>query len=272
MDDEAYKASNLRKEQFKQLAKNPTGNTTVYRMQSGSDDSLGLHWTTDPNVAHHTGLGGAGDDRTVHRAVISPEQTISQGEWKGGNIRSHRTDSQGNFSTGKSQWGLDMEAEVRLRPGTTVRDHAVAPAGVHEWTPTGREPTIEARGHFDYVDLAHHAVQGTPEASRLHSEQGKLPHIQQAMFDTVIEDKTERVLGHIPKMNLLPGDFSQRIDQTMADADQVARAAGHADEWSHNVTPGPEPMLGELRQPPAEKPQTHKRVANQNQFEGMEGF
>jgi len=272
MDDEEYKAHRLQQKQFQNLAKNPTPNTTIYRMQGGSGDSLGIHWTTDQNVAHYTGLGGRDEERTVHRAVVDPHQIISQGEWKGGNIRSHYTD-EGQFKTGSSQWGFDSEAEVRLRPGTTVRDHASAPVGTHDYTPTGREPTIEARGHRDYVDLAHHAVQGTPEADRLHSLQGALPHKQQAMFDPVVDFESDRTIGFTPKWSLMRGGRSRGevIDASERDVERIATAAG-VDKWAAGPVSAHEPLLGELRQPPAEpKPSVHKRVANQQQFEGMEG-
>jgi hypothetical protein len=275
MDDEAYKSWRLQKEQFKALAKNPTDDVTLYRLQAGDGDSLGIHWSTDPGVAHHTGLGRRDQVNTVHRATASKGDIIREGEWKGRNIRSYAKDDPTASNPHKSQWGLDSEAEVRLRPGATVRDHATAPAGDEStYTPSGREPTIEDRGSWNHIDIAHAAVQGTPEANRLHSIQGGLGHKQQSMFDTVHEDGTDRLLGHIPKMNLLPGSIGERIDQTMADSASVARAAGHADEWSHNVETGREPMLSELRAKPAAapEPQVHKRVASQAQFQGMEGF
>jgi hypothetical protein len=276
VSDEEWAAMKLRKEQFQKLAKNPTPNTTIYRMQGGPGDSLGVHWTTDQNVAHYTGLGGSDEERTVHRAVVDPDQIISQGEWMGGNIRSHYTDN-GEFKTGKSQWGFDNEAEVRLRPGTTVRDHAIAPQGVHDYTPTGREPTIEARGSLDYVDLAHHAVQGTPEANRLHQEQGKLPHIQQALFDPVVANEGERsgqTIGYTPKWGLIRGgmgSLSEAIDFSTNDVERIGKGAGLG-EWGASTESAHEPLLSELRHTAVSQPEpepTHRRVANQMQFEGF---
>jgi hypothetical protein len=251
MSDEEYRASNLRKEQFKEMAKNPPESMTVYRMQKGDPGgSLGIHWSTDENVSHYTGLGGSGDDRFVHRATVSRDQVITEGEWKGGNIRSHYTDSEGKFKTGKSQWGLDMEAEVRLRPGATVRDHAVAPAGVHEYEPTGREPTIESRGNNNYVDLVHHAVHGTPEFRRLDDEQAILPHVQQTMFDNVhaIENQqTGRHIGYTPKWDLLRSSMSlgEAIDFGEKDVNRIGAAAG-LEKWGAITESAHEPLLSEL--------------------------
>ena len=272
MDDEERKASNLQKKQFQALAKNPTPGTTIYRMQGGPGDSLGVHWTTDDEVAHYTGLGGRDEERIVHRAVVDPDQTISQGEWKSGNIRSHYTD-EGKFRTGASQWGWDNEAEVRLRPGTTVREHATAPVGSHDYIPTGREPTIEARGR-DYVDLAHHAVQGTPEANRLHSIQGALPHKQQAMLDPVINFETDETIGFIPKWSLMRGGRSRRevIDESERDVERIATAAG-VDKWAAGPVSEHEPLLSELRsQPTAATPTKRRPPTNMTQFPGLEDY
>jgi len=276
MTDEEFKASNLQKKQFQALAKNPTPNMTIYRMQGGPGDSLGIHWTTDQNVAHYTGLGGRDEERTVHRAVVDPDQTISQSEWKGGNIRSHYTD-EGKFKTAPSQWGFDSEAEVRLRPGTTVREHATAPVGTHDYTPTGREPTIEARGR-DYVDLAHHAVQGTPEADRLHSIQLALPHKQQAMFDPVVAhegEKSGQTIGFTPKWSLIRhsmGSLDKTIDFSMEDVGRIAKGAG-LDEFGVGTDSAHEPLLSELRSPPtADKATVRKPPTNMTQFPGLENY
>jgi hypothetical protein len=271
MNDEEWEASKLRKQQFQNLAKRPTDNMTVYRMQGGSGDSLGIHWTTDQNVAHYTGLGGgAGEtERTVHRATVDRSQIISQSEWKGGNIRSHHTDSKGNFKTGTSQWGFDTEAEIRLRPGSTVREHAVAPQGTHEYESTGREPTIEHRG-MDYVDLAHHAVQGTPEAERLHMKQQALPHVQQSMLDPVESyDNPGHPIGYTPKLGLHGGSVMKQIGAATRDVDRISKAAGLGEDGAF-VSSAHEPLLSELRQP--EKPQAqpeqpHRHNINQLQFE-----
>ena len=263
ISDEEFRAGNLRKEQFKQLAKNPTEGTTVYRMQSGDPEgSLGIHWTTDPNVAHHTGLGGSGDDRTVHRGTIDPEQVISQGEWMGNNIRSyHRED--GKVKAHPTQWGLDMEAELRLRPGTTVRDHAVSAAGAHEYTPTGREPTIEARGNYDYLDLSHHAVQGTPEAARLHDLQYTLPHVQQTMFDNVVNMKTDEHIGYTPKWGMLRSSMSMSdaIDFSMNDVDRIGKGAGLG-EYEAGTETAKEPLLSDLRNRTEEFHDAHQTASH----------
>jgi hypothetical protein len=271
MNDEEWAASRLRKEQFQKLAKNPTDNMTVYRMQGGAGDSLGIHWTTDQNVAHYTGLGGgAGEtERTVHRATVDRSQIISRSEWMGGNIRSHYTDK-GEFKTGTSQWGFDNEAEVRLRPGATVRDHATAAQGVHDYTPSGREPTIEHRG-AEYVDLAHHAVQGTPEAERLHMQQQRLPHIQQAMFDPVQSyDNPGHDIGYTPKLDLWPGGSAmQQIGAASRDVDRISEAAGLGEDGAF-VNSARQPLLSELRHTPVSQPEPpHHRVANQMQFKGF---
>lgn len=268
MDDERRQ----RQAEFQHHAKNPTENMTVYRMQNGPGESLGVHWTTDPNVAHYTGLGNGPGEQLVHRGVVNPDQIISQGEWMGGNIRSHYTEN-GQFKTAKSQWGFDSEAEVRLRPGSTVREHAVAPQGSQEYTPSGREPTIEERGRDgSYVDLAHHAVQGTPEARRLHEEQGKLPHKQMSMLEPILDRKSGREIGYVPELDHYPGDFHEALDARTADGDKVAKAAGVESLYDGGWYGGAahEPLLQELRHTPVSQPEpTHRRVANQMQFDGF---
>jgi hypothetical protein len=269
MNDEEFAASQVKKKGLQHLAKNPTDNMTVFRMQTGPGDSLGVHWTTDENVAHYTGLGGREEDRQVHRGVVDRSQVITQGEWMGGNIRSHHTDRNGEFQTGKSQWGLDMEAEVRLRPGSTVREHAVAPQGTHEYAPTGREPTVEARGHHDYVDLAHHAVQGTAEAERLHMKQQALPHIQQAMFDPVVNNATDETIGYTPKWDLIRGgkSLSEAIDFSTNDVERIGKSAGLG-EWEAGTNRAHEPLLSQLRpDTPVSQPQRTHHNVNQQQFE-----
>lgn len=248
MDDEAWAASQAKKRVLQDTAKNPPDKMTVFRMQGGSPSgSLGIHWTTDPNVAHHTGLGGQGE-RHVHRGIVSRDQVMTEGQWVGNNIRSFQH-TPGGITTAKSQWGLPSEAEVRLRPGSTVREHAVAPAGVHEYAPSGATPTIEARGNRDYIDLAHHAVQGTPEARRLHDIQGALPHVQQSMFDAVHERSTGRELGHVPKWEYMEGDFNATLDQHSANLEHVVRNQGaDYDKWDLKITSGSEPPLSDLRQ------------------------
>lgn len=254
MTDAEWDASQAKKRALQETAKNPPDRMTVFRMQGGDPSgSVGIHWTTDPNVAHHTGLGGQGD-KFVHRGIVSRDQVLTEGQWVGHNIRSFTRDPKGGITAGKSQWGLSSEAEVRLRPGSTVSEHALAPAGVHEYTPTGRQPTVEARGHRDYIDLAHHAVQGTPEAERLHNIQGALPHIQQSMFDAVHERSTGRELGHIPKWEYMEGDFNATLEQHSANLEHVVRSQGaDYDKWDLNVTAGPEPLLSELRPRPRQQ-------------------
>jgi hypothetical protein len=262
MSDEEWKASNLRKEQFKEMAKNPPEEMTVYRIQGGDPTgSLGLHWSTDPNVAHHTGLGGAGE-RTVHRAIVSRRDIISQGEWVHGDmpVRGYEGTDEAGAPTHihHPQWGLDMEAEVRLRPGATVREHATAPAGVHEYTPTGREPTIEARGNWEHINLAHHAVQGTEEAERLHNLQHALPHVQQTMFDEVQHRESGEVLGYTPKLDInAQGDWHQHMDDYVESVRQIEKSHGLG-EFEATGMNMREPPLSELRQPP--------KHVNQEQF------
>src|SRR5262249_15569236 len=151
-------------------------------------------------------------------------------------IRSYtRHPTTGDIHTHKSQWGLPSEAEVRLRPGSTIREHATAPQGSHEYTPSGREPTIEARGTWEHIDLAHQAIQGTPEAERLHRIQQTLPHVQQSMFEEVVHRDTGKVLGYTPKMELLNSGsdrregsrFSERLHQSIENVDSVVRGAGY---------------------------------------------
>lgn len=260
MDDEAWKASQRRKRELQTEAKNPPENVTLYRMQGGDPSgSLGIHWTTDQNVAHYTGLSGG--EGHVHRATVNRRDIIFQGEWMGRNIRSVHDPRPESFKTGPTQWGLDMEAEVRLRPGATVREHAVAPKGTHEYEPTGREPTIESRGTYEYADLAHSAVQGTPEAERLHSLQGRLPHIQQALFDPVHAGDEGKHIGYTPKWDVLRsnvGSLDKAIDFTEKDLDRIGAGAGYG-KYEAYTEKAHEPLLSELRPRQAEFQIGHKR-------------
>lgn len=250
--DEEWENHKLQKAQFKDMAKNPPESMTVYRMQGGDPSgSLGIHWSTDQNVAHYTGLGGAGDDRTVHRATVKRDQLISQGEWMNSSmpVRTYHTDDAGKVVEHPSQWGLGSEAEVRLRPGATVTDHATAPQGVHDYTPTGREPTIEARGSFDFMDLVHHAVQGTPEAARLDDLQSVLPHVQQVLFDKVINNENDAEIGYTPKWSTLRGSMSlgEAIDFGEKDVNRIGAGAG-LPKWGASTESMREPPLAELMQ------------------------
>jgi hypothetical protein len=245
--------------------------TTLYRVQSGGADadSLGIHWTANPDVTA-SGLGGSGE-RTVHRAEVARDQIIPRGDWFGANTRRRTTDPHtGEVSTHKSQWGFDWEQEVRLRPGAELQGHATARQAHEDFTPSGRNPTIETLDN--YVGMDKHAVPGTPQAEKAARFQGAQPHQQQSML-TDVTDFDGKYLGSTPSFDSVQTahpdvDFNEVEDRVMADQDAVGRGAGvkPLGDSSYSYMPvrgkeGATPWLSELRTLPDEFQTGHKQQA-----------
>lgn len=157
---------------------------TLYRGQGGDGETLGIHWTTDPTMMiEHGGY-------TVHRVDAPRSAILPRKEWfdRGVSEKRELTDSlrrQGVAEWSPTQWGLDIEQEVRLRPGAVVSNHATGEYQPdtydYKWTSTGRSPVIDVGPGDKYKNLAHSAVQGTPQAESLHRYQQSLPHVQPAL-------------------------------------------------------------------------------------------
>lgn len=156
----------------------------LYRGQSGDDDTLGIHWTRNPKtvIANHSNSV----PQVVHSAVVSRKDIIPRAEWFDRDIK-HGYVKGDEVDWAPSQWGFDWEEEVRLRPGAVLQGHAVAEntEDGRVWKSTGRSPVIDVTSPFK--NLAHAAVQGTPQAEALHRAQAKLPHVQPPLPFTQVE-------------------------------------------------------------------------------------
>jgi hypothetical protein len=164
------------------LAKNPTPGTRIYRAHIGEGSSAGIHWTTNKDVATSTGLGGEG----VHEAILDrpaeqaiPHGALSRIQFVGGQVKRPQ-DSR--------DMGWDWEAEVRLRPGTTVR------------TTGGGELPIKHGGGQFYSNLADYSVPGTSEAAHHANLQAGLPHTQPALFDEYVNRQSGKAVGYEPSL------------------------------------------------------------------------
>ena len=147
----------------------------LYRGQNGDDDTLGIHWTRNPKAI--IGQRDFSVPQTVHSAVVSRKDIIPRAEWFDRDIK-HGYAKGDDVDWAPSQWGFDWEEEVRLRPGAVLQGHAVA-ENTDEglvWKSTGRSPVIDVTSQFK--NLAHAAVQGTPQAEKLHRAQARMPHVQ----------------------------------------------------------------------------------------------
>ena len=225
---------------------------TLYRMQGGSPDgTLGLSWTRDQNVASGTGLGGRGE-RNVHSATVRKDQTISEGTWKGDNIRRQFTDpSSGKTHTNPTQWGLPMEQELRLRPGAEVTDHRVASVDqesgrMSDFSPSGRTPTIEHGGQGNFINLAQHAVPGTKQHKDMWDFQGAQPHVQMSMLESIQDRDTGKEIGLRAPMQDTSAGWGADIDQWFDETDAWAKSQGST-RWTSMGDKPLERPLGELR-------------------------
>jgi hypothetical protein len=220
------------------LAKNPTPGTPIYRAHRGNEaESAGIHWTTNPDVAH----GFAGHKPAVHEAFIDnpaeqviPHRALSRIQFSPEGAIKYPQDS--------NDMGYDWEAEVRLRPGTKVR------------TAGGGEIPIEHGGRQFYLGLGTHSVPGTKESMRHMTNEAALPHTQGSLFDAVTLRGSERHEAYHPSFDARPGwkewdeDFSQAHE---------AVAAKH----------GLEPFTGtELRELSVTTPPKHKLSMEQFGF------
>lgn len=224
----------------------PEGGATLYRMQSGSPDgSLGIHWTRNEDIASSSGLGGTGDDRFVHRATVQKDQIIPRSTWMADKIRRQVKDpGDGKVRENPSQWGLDIEQEVRLRPGTQVSDHSVTHAGSMDYRNSGRQPVIEHGGSGNFINLEAHAVPGTQQARDLGQFQGSLPHVQMSMLEAIEErppagsprSASGRTLGYVAGMDVTgEGDWEDNLDRNYDEGRHVAESQGVADGAWRNM-------------------------------------
>src|SRR6056300_964965 len=152
----------------------------LYRGGVEDGDTLGIHWTTDPTmVIQKKGY-------KIHSVDAPRDAILPRTEWFDRSISRdsrwpHEKEEGKDFAWSPTQWGFDIEQEVRLRPGAVVQNHAIGEYDPPEsseitWKPTGRSPVIDVNPEDNYKNLAHAAVQGTPQAESLHKFQQSLPH------------------------------------------------------------------------------------------------
>ena len=181
---------------------------TLYRGQGGDGETLGIHWTTDPSMMiEHGGY-------TVHRVDAPRSAILPRTEWFDRRVSLQRALSYQEKKEGvteawsPTQWGFDIEQEVRLRPGAVVFNHATGEyqpdSYDYKWNSTGRSPVIDINPEDKYKNLAHSAVQGTPQAESLHRYQQSLPHVQPPLpfeEDEFYDPITNKSMGHVPSFD-----------------------------------------------------------------------
>jgi len=183
----------------------------LYRGQGGDGETLGIHWTTDPYmVIEH-------EDYTVHSVDAPRSAILPRTEWFDRRISmddryDYEKEEGKDFNWSPTQWGFDIEQEVRLRPGAVVKNHSVGERDPETfkftaWKPTGRSPVIDINPNDNYKNLAYSAVQGTPQAESLHRFQQSLPHEQPSLPFThesgmsqqvFVDPISEKSMGLVP--------------------------------------------------------------------------
>lgn len=199
------------------LAKNPTPGTKIYRAHMGNEvESAGIHWTTNPDVAHGFGGGRA----AVHEAFIDnpaeqmiPHRALSRIQFnKEGEVK---------YPQDSTAMGFDWEAEVRLRPGTTVRSSG------------GAEIPIEHGGRQFYLGLGKHSVPGTKESMRHQTNEASLGHTQGSLFEAVTLRDSPVHQAYTPSLDAAPRDPGRRRWETWSEGLEQAHesvAAKHGVE------------------------------------------